>query len=379
MNRLIDSIRRVKRTFRAVDAAADPGPQVSLTGQRVLVVYLFAAVGDAVLLGPVLKALLNAGAKGPIGVLARANAARTLRLLDLPLRIHVLPDSLHLPPVDPTQPASKKAWKAPEVLGELQKLTDGLRAKKYDIAVDLTHRAHVDSRRWLTASGAEVRLGWVDPGAPHTDGGLTWGTPDVRLKADQHWSRSMTVPLRSLGVGQPDFGVSFKIGDKAEGKAKALFGAGPKVLLIPGSRDPSKRVDADCFERVGQWVLQEAEGSVVVLGAPAEAPMLKGLTKAIGPGAKAYAQKDLATLVGLVQAADVVVTNDTGPMHIAFLSQTPTVAIFTTMSPLCWGPPQTDPRFVVLRTPQGATADAEGIYTRAVIHYVDGLIAKYVA
>lgn len=377
MNRLIDSIRRVKRTFRSIDTDGDPGPDLELQGKKVLVVYLFEAVGDAVLLGPVLKALLNGGAKGPIGVLARANAARTLRLLDLPLKIHLLPDSLHLPPVLADSPASKKAWKAPEVQADVQKLSAELLKKKYDVAVDLTHRTQVDSRRWLTACEAPVRLGWVNNGAPPTDGGLTWGAEDVRLMVDRHWSRCMMVPLRGLGLRQPDYDLVFKVSDKARAKAEALFGDGPRVLLIPGSRDEKKRIDVGCYERVGQWVLSEAEGTVVAVGAPAEAKLIRGLVKRVGDGATAYTQKDLGTLLALVQAADVVLTNDTGPMHFAFLAKTPTVAIFSKMSPMCWGPPQTDPRFVVLRTPSDDTDDAEGIYTRAAIHYVDGLIAKF--
>ncbi len=377
MSSLIDSIRRVKRTFRPLKTEDETGPKVELEGQKILVVYLFEAVGDAILLGPLLKALLNAGARGPIGVLVRANAARTLRLLNLPLKLHILPDVLHMPTLDPANPESKKAWTDLEVQIEVAELTDALVAKKYTIAVDLTHRASVDSRRWLHACGATVRLGWMDRGDSNSDTGLTWGTEDVRVMADRHWSKYMTLPLRGLGLTQPDYDLEFKISDAAQAKAKSLFGRGPKLLLVPGARDPNKRWDPESFERVGQWMCKEAEGTVVVVGAPAEAKLIRGLVKSIGQGAVAYTQKDLGALLALVQTADVVVTNDTGPMHFAFLSKTPTVAIFTWMSPLCWGPPVTDPRFVVLRTPDDAPPDAQGIYTRAAIHYLDGLLAKF--
>ena len=121
----------------------------------------------------------------------------------------------------------------------------------------------------------------------------------------------------------------------------------------------------------------EAKGSVVISGAPSEAKLVKGLAQAIGGEAQVYTKKDLATLLALIRGADAVVTNDTGPMHLAFLAKTPTVAIFTWMSPLCWGPPVTDPRFVVLRIPDGAAHDADGIYTRAALHYLDGLLARF--
>jgi ADP-heptose:LPS heptosyltransferase len=378
VNGLLDSIRRVRTTFRGPTPEADAGPPIALAGQRVLVVYLFDAVGDAILLGPALAALLDAGAKAPLGVLVRPNAARVLRLLDLPLKLHVLPDALQLPPVTPGRPETAKAWRAPEVKAAQDELTAALAARKYDVAVDLTFRADTDARRWLAASGAAVRLGWLGAGEDPKAAGLSSGAEDIRVMADRHWSRYLTLPLARLGVRAPRFELGFKLPEGAKASAEAHFkGPRPWVVLVPGARNPAKRWDPERFERVGQWVVREAQGSVVVAGAPSEAKLVKGLTQAIGGPAQGYTKKDLATLVALLQAADAVLTNDTGPMHLAFLSKAPTVAIFTWMNPLCWGPPVTDPRFVVLRIPSGAADDAEGIYTRAAIHYLDALLGKF--
>lgn len=387
MNRLIDSIRRVKKTFRTPDLDGDPGPELELEGRRVLLVYTFDALGDTALLGPVIAALAEGGAKGKIGVLAPKNACRVLKLLDLPIDRIELPDSLRIPPpeVDPEAP-----WQTAEVLEAAEALTEKLQKKRFDVAVDLSLRASVDSRRWLTACGAEVRLGWTPFGTgsgPRPGDALTWGTEDVRHLADRHWSRLMMLPLRGLGVTHPRFDVAFTVPERAFDKAEQLFESarpdrqngsnGPRVVLVPGSRDPNKRWDPERFERLGRWVTEEAEGAVVVVGAPNEAKLVRGLVKAIGAGATGYANRDLAALVALLSRAHAVVTNDTGPMHFAFLAKTPTVAIFNQMSPVCWGPPQTDPRFVVLRVPDTPGADADGVYTRAALHYLDTLLGKF--
>jgi len=94
VNRLIDSIRRVRSTFRPLDTAEDRGPDLELEGQRILLIYTFDALGDAALLGPVIKALVDGGAKGKVGVIAPKNACRVLKLLDLPITCHELPDAL---------------------------------------------------------------------------------------------------------------------------------------------------------------------------------------------------------------------------------------------------------------------------------------------
>lgn len=377
MSRLIDSIRRVRTTFRGPGPGPTEQTPIAVAGRRVLVVYLFDAVGDAILLGPALAALLDAGAKAPLGVLVRPNAARVLKLLDLPLKLHTLPDELHLPPADPRRPETVRAWKAPEVREAQEKLQTALAGRKYDVAVDLTYRADTDARRWLAASGAEVRLGWMGDGEDPAEAGLTGGVEDERVMATRHWSRYLTLPLARLGVRAPRFELGFSVPDAAREAADELWGPGPRVVLVPGARNPAKRWDPERFERVGQWVVREAKGSVVIVGAPSEAKLVKGLIKGIGGAAEGYTKKDLATLLALIQSADAVLTNDTGPMHLAFLAGTPTVAIFTWMNPLCWGPPVTDPRFVVLRVPEGAAEDAEGIYTRAALHYLDTLLGKF--
>ena len=58
---LLDAIRRVGR------AAPAPTPRLELERRKVLLVYFFPALGDAVLLAPVVRALLQAGARPPRG------------------------------------------------------------------------------------------------------------------------------------------------------------------------------------------------------------------------------------------------------------------------------------------------------------------------
>ena len=95
-------------------------------------------------------------------------------------------------------------------------------------------------------------------------------------------------------------------------------------------------------------MLEATGGSLVLVGAPGEKPMLQRMKAEIGSAVRLYTGKSMRQLVALIDAADVVVSNDTGPMHFAYLRKKPTVAAFKTMSPLCWGPPYLDDRFVAL-------------------------------
>jgi ADP-heptose:LPS heptosyltransferase len=359
MNRLIDAIGRVRKGFARFDPDGDPGPPVEIEGKSIVLVYLFPALGDAVLLAPAVKALVDRGAKTPIGVVLRKNGARIWKHVDLPAKIIPYPDELILARNDPR-------WE--ERSASASALAKKLR--RYDVAVDLTLRDEVDARRFVTGSNAEAKLGFAD--ASETDTGLTWATLDERVLTERHWSKSLVLPLRCLGVVQPAYDVPFVISDRARAAAAELFPSGPGVLLVPGAQSAEKRFAEGRFVEAGRFVTARG-GSVVVAGAPSEGKLVRSVVKTIGARASGYTKKDLGTLLALIERADAVVTNDTGPMHFAFLLRRPTIAIFTVMSAVAWGPPVRDPRFVVLNVAEGSAAD--GAWTRVILHHLEGLLA----
>lgn len=367
---LIDAIRKVRRTPPRFEPDGDPGPAVPLVGKKVLLVYLFPALGDAILIGPVAKALLDQGA-AKVSLLVRKNAARILKTLDLPLELLILPEALAVP-------AEALVAAKGELKASLQKLEGQLEKKRYDVAVDLTFRADQDARRWVIASHAPVRLGWCGVAEDPDDSGLTHGTPDVRYQAERHWSRYQLLPMRGLGLARPSYDLPFVKDPEAEAEASALYGEkARRVLLIPGARQEARRFPSEGFEAIGRAAL-EHRAQLVIAGAPDESPLIKALQRSLGNAVRSYTQKDLSTLVALVRQADVVITNDTGPMHLAFLMDRPTIAIFTYMSPVCWGPPQPSPRAVVLNASASALEPARvGMYTRAVIHDLERLLPRH--
>ncbi|MCK6551708.1 glycosyltransferase family 9 protein [Myxococcota bacterium] len=367
MGRLGDSIDRIRGLSASTSGRWDPRlfakdrPSFSVRDRRVLLAYLFSGLGDAVLLAPVIRAVLDAGAKPPVGVLVPKGAgARLLTLVDLPMKLHLLGDT----------PADHPKVKAQ------------LRAKRYELAADLSLRDGLDARPFLEASDAPVLLGFLREGETLARTGLTFGAPDTRTEAMIHWSRSTAQPLAAAGIERPSWDVALATPKEAKKAALALFPSkrGPRIVLVPGGRAVEKRWDAERFVAIGRAMIERHRASVVVLGSPAESKLARGIAKALGERARPYVGRDLATLVELVRAADAVVTNDTGPMHVAFLLGVPTVAIFTYMSPVVWGPPKSDPRFVVLnaRGVDGAPPGDGGddVWARLALHHLEGLVAR---
>jgi lipopolysaccharide heptosyltransferase II len=135
---------------------------------------------------------------------------------------------------------------------------------------------------------------------------------------------------------------------------KALAGLRrPIVGVNPGaSFGSSKRWHPSRFSEVAERVIDELGGSVVIFGGPAERGIGEEILEGIHPrssddGAKSGQSQrvsimagstTLRELIALVSEADVLVTNDSGPMHIGYAVGTPVVAVFGSTSPELTGP-----------------------------------------
>lgn len=127
----------------------------------------------------------------------------------------------------------------------------------------------------------------------------------------------------------------------------------PVVGLNPGATyGSSKRWAAGRFGEVAKRVIDELGGSVVIFGGTSEIEIAETIYKAVNIDDTTRVlllagRTPLRQLAALVSESDVLVTNDSGPMHIGYAVGTPLVAIFGSTSPELTGPP--DSGNIVLR------------------------------
>jgi ADP-heptose:LPS heptosyltransferase len=107
---------------------------------------------------------------------------------------------------------------------------------------------------------------------------------------------------------------------------RAGLGRGPVVALCPGGAQPYKRWPAESFGRVAAE-LAAAGREVVVLGGPGEEGLAAGV-RARASGAAAAVGLPLRLAAALLARCRLLVTNDTGPMHLAQAVGAPVLALF---------------------------------------------------
>lgn len=131
-----------------------------------------------------------------------------------------------------------------------------------------------------------------------------------------------------------------------------------------GASTPERCWPVERFAALAEQVLTgHAEREVVLMGAPQETDLAEAFLAALPAGLHArvhnlVGQTSVRDAFDLVASLDVLVTGDTGPLHLAIAQQVPTVSLFVTAEPFSTGPYQDPALHDVLYRPLPADADA---------------------
>lgn len=110
------------------------------------------------------------------------------------------------------------------------------------------------------------------------------------------------------------------------------------VCIHPGASSFDKRWPEENYAEIADALVLERRAKVLILRGPGEAALEQKIQKAMQADSIAYAPKSIRELGALIQCCNLVVCNDSGPMHIAAALDVPTVAIFGPTDHVAWKP-----------------------------------------
>jgi heptosyltransferase-1 len=229
-----------------------------------------------------------------------------------------------------------RAWHSPTAFGTLVSLVSQLRRRRFDAVLDLQGLFRTASLSWL--SGCPRRFGPV------------WGREPARcfytttVPPRLEWVHVVDYYLKLVeAMGASDLGIEFALPEKPAPAAAARdlllrHGADPQryAVIIPGSAQvrPAER-----FAALADRIAAQHGLAVAATGGKAESAMIeqiRGLAK--HPTANLAGRTSLPELVEVLRRAKLVVSNDTGPGHIAAALGRPLVMMFSWSNPLRVGP-----------------------------------------
>jgi heptosyltransferase-1 len=235
--------------------------------------------------------------------------------------------------------ASHHGWRAAarSWLGFLKEL----RRRRFDLVIDL--QGLFRTAIMMAATGAKRRVGLSTARE-----GATWTYTDIVPVADFNALHAVERCWRvaeAFGVG--DVPKQFRIPIPIEARnwaEQATCGyPRPWLMLGPGARWRTKRWPPEHFAALTRRAAQAFGGTVFLVGGDEETRAAAAVRRHLsGPSRDFTGRTTLPRLAALLERADVMLANDTGPLHLAAALGRPVVAPYTCTSVRLNGPYPTE-------------------------------------
>ena len=243
------------------------------------------------------------------------------------------------PYIDTVVPVDRKALKnKPKLraMREIYSLIRKVRDEGFDLAVDFHSLRETNLMTWL--SGARYRAGLKRSQRAYLSFSfnLEPAVQDEQLHMGDTFravARAVVGVLPSTGGGEP----YIRVGHAAKAVAARFEQAGPVVALNVGASRAPRRWPAARFAKVASHAVSRLGASVLVIGGAAAEE--EALAREVQAGVENPSRVHLANglsfpeLAALIDSADLLVSNDTGPMHIGPALGVATIGIFAGGSP----------------------------------------------
>jgi ADP-heptose:LPS heptosyltransferase len=227
------------------------------------------------------------------------------------------------------------------------------RTRGYDLAINF--EPDVRSNLLVAASGADWTAGYRSGGG----GALL----DVALDYDPRAhttdnarrlvARALRMPMPSDRDGAP----SIIIPADADARARQLLGLADSSSAIAAHEMPSgrrapligvhvsggraiKQWEPERFGEVARRLVTASGATIVLTGSTDDRDLVDRVSRMLPPQhtIDVAGQLDLLTLAAILERLDLLITGDTGPMHLAATVGTPIVAVFGPSDPVRYAP-----------------------------------------
>jgi heptosyltransferase-2 len=229
-------------------------------------------------------------------------------------------------------------------VGDILRLSASLRRGNFSTALMLPNSFGSAAAAFL--AGIKERVGYNRDARGFM---LTRSVPVTKDLLENHQIHYYLNLIRACGHDAPHRlpWVYLDLEERLEARKTLSALRRPVVGINPGaSYGSAKRWPAAGFASVIEGLIERRGAGIVIFGSAKEAPIAAEIVSLLPPGLAAggallnlSGKTTLRGLCGLISECDLLVTNDSGPMHIGYATGTPIVAVFGSTEPSLTGPP----------------------------------------
>ena len=234
-----------------------------------------------------------------------------------------------------------RPWLWPKALAETVRFFKRVRASHYDCALDF--QGNLKSGLAGLFSGARDRAGFARGHCRE----MNWlfnnilAMPASRRmpRAEKHAALAQVVAPELTPAHVPLSGTEDDV-KAVEGFLDGLNEADKLFVIHPGTSrfGAFKRWPTERFGKLAQRLSREFGAACVITQGPGEESLAEAVKDASEGTAYVAPPLKIGPLIELLRRADLFVAGDTGPLHVAALLRTPTVAIFGPKDPVIYRP-----------------------------------------
>jgi lipopolysaccharide heptosyltransferase II len=300
--------------------------------KRILAVRLD-NLGDVLMTTPALHALRRCGAGRHITLLASRGGAALAPFLD---------DVDDVIPYDAPWVAQPST--SARTLLDDQRMQDRLRCGGFDAAVIFTvySQSPLPAAMLCYQAGIARRLAHCreNPYALLTD----WlREPEPQQRTRHEVERQLDL-VRHVGAQARDTRMHFHVDDAdrrtldAQLAARDVFRDAGWFVLHPGATAASRRYPPERFGEVATRLVRETRAPVLITGGSNERALVEAVIQAAAPGTRSQLHDlsgalKLGELAAVIERASVLVSNNSGPVHLASALGTPVVDLYALTNP----------------------------------------------
>ena len=210
-----------------------------------------------------------------------------------------------------------------------------IRARKFDLAVIFHTKKRTNVLCFL--AGIPVRLGYKNNKFGFL---LNKSVEDTRHLGERHEAQYCLDLLKDLGIAGKELSLYIPIAKEALSWAERFchthnIGRRDSMIAIHcGASDPAKRWPAEHFARVIDALVERYAAKIILIGSPDDCLTSRQVVSiSKNQIIDITGQTAIAQLAALLTQCRLLVSNDSGPVHIAAGVGTPVVSIFTRNAP----------------------------------------------
>lgn len=299
-------------------------PLAQLDARRICIIKP-SALGDIIHALPVLPALRRRYPTSSITWIV--NQAFT------PL-LHGHPDLTDVLPFDRGATRKQGVWAA---LRSARRLFAELRSRRFDLVIDLQGLFRSGLMVWATGAPRRLGLEGAREGSRWFYTDIVAGTHRRHTHAVDRYRRV----VEALGANADPLQYRFPTFDSEQAWAQDILSACPRPWIgaAVGAMWLTKRWPPGHFARLLRRAQEATGGTVLFLGTTPDTPAAVEASASLrGPVLLLTGRTTLPQLTALLSRVDVLVANDTGPLHLANALGRPVVAPYTCTKAALTGP-----------------------------------------